>query len=707
MKKRIITVLTFILYFNISFATNYVWTQKSNFPDGLRGAPKGFAINGKAYVTTGLKTTVLAANDLWQWDQATNLWTQKANLPGSARFSATTFKIGNKGYITCGWTQPPSSQLNDLWEYATTTNTWTQKANFSGSARYTASAFVIGNYAYVGMGYSPIKNDLWRYDPSANSWTQMANLPSAARQNAAGFAIGSYGYIACGNSGVNLQELWRYDPAGNSWTARANFPGAARFGCASFAFNNLGFVGAGTNGSIAYGDFFSYDPAANSWTPEASLPATTRANMASFNLNGKGYVCCGVTAANTYLSDFWEFGPSGPVVVVTSQHVLCNGMANGAIAASATGGTPPYQYNWSTGATTSSIGGLTAGAYTVTVTDNQGISATAVAVITQPAAIQVLLPGTLNICKGSSVTITSSVTGGIGPYTFNWTPGPFAGPLYTVSPATTTTYTLLVTDANGCTGTGSVQVKVVNPPSAPITVANGGFACYPGSVMLSTTASPYLSYQWKKNGVVIPGATSAVYYATATGTYKVIVTNLTGCSKASNNAGVTVQQLAGYITPSGSVTVCNGSPFTMVANPLNGYNYQWKRNGNNIAGATSSVYIASQSGNYKVLITDPVTGCSLLTPATVVTYINCRMGAGRDIVYPNPSAGDFTFDFSGLEEGPIALDIVDLSGKLVSQFNDLSRSSGLTFGRELEPGIYFVNVKQHGATTTYRIIKTN
>ena len=74
-------------------------------------------------------------------------------------------------------------------------------------------------------------------------------------------------------------------------------------------------------------------------------------------------------------------------VTAVDSNSTCNGFSDGGASASATGGTPPYNYAWSNAATTASITGVVAGTYTVTITDNKGCTSTSSATITEPAAL--------------------------------------------------------------------------------------------------------------------------------------------------------------------------------------------------------------------------------------------------------------------------------------------------------------------------------
>lgn len=152
--------------------------------------------------------------------------------------------------------------------------------------------------------------------------------------------------------------------------------------------------------------------------------------------------------------------PPKMTLTLTRTNVVCNGEATGIIAATATGGTGPKTFLWSNGATSSPIINLTAGAYTVTVTDGIGCTKTGSATITQPSAISLKITQVNPSCFGDNNGSVSVVaTGGTGNKTYLWNTGstnPALSGLYAG------TYTITVTDDANCQK--STTVVMPNPP---------------------------------------------------------------------------------------------------------------------------------------------------------------------------------------------------------------------------------------------------
>ncbi|MBC7864594.1 MAG: T9SS type A sorting domain-containing protein [Bacteroidia bacterium] len=216
--------------------------------------------------------------------------------------------------------------------------------------------------------------------------------------------------------------------------------------------------------------------------------------------------------------------------IISQTNATCFGSCDGSLIAAGSGGAGAYTYQWSQGATTAAISGLCAGVYTVTITDALAATATVSATILQPSALTANV-NSQSICSGSNIALCANVSGGTPAYTFNWAPssGLSATMLScpTASPATTTSYTLTVTDQNGCSFNASATVTVTPLPTVFV-VSHAEPSCSGsnGSITFSSMGgnAPYL-YD-------IPGQgtnTTGIYNSLATGTYNLGATDASGC----------------------------------------------------------------------------------------------------------------------------------------------------------------------------------
>ena len=167
-------------------------------------------------------------------------------------------------------------------------------------------------------------------------------------------------------------------------------------------------------------------------------------------------------------------------------------------------GTSPYNYSWSpSGGTLNIINGVNAGTYSVTVTDAVGCTSSTTVTLTQPMAITVTANVLSNVnCLGNSTGVaSSSVSAGASPYTYQWSNATSAATA-NASNLSAGTYTINVTDNQGCTG--SASVTITQPASGPVvTIASIlNVNCFGGTGSVTANAAtgggaPY-TYSWRQ-----------------------------------------------------------------------------------------------------------------------------------------------------------------------------------------------------------------
>ena len=345
----------------------------------------------------------------------------------------------------------------------------------------------------------------------------------------------------------------------------------------------------------AGGGFSSY--AWSNGATNQNLIATTAGSYSVTGTTSDG--CTATSVAQTVTVN------AVPTATITNagSNVLCSG---GSATLSAPSGMSSYL--WSDGSTMQSITASTAGNYTVTVTNAAGCSATSAATTIATSNIAtpaVTASGSTTLCTGSSVIL--SVPTGYASYT--WSNGATTN---SIAANTSGSYTVTVTNSDGCSATASATSVTVNTsPTASITSTGTGAICAGGSETLSGPTG-MTSHQWYFGGNAISGATSASLTATTAGTYSLSVVDGNGCSATSPLYTITTAANPfATIVNSGSALLCSGASTTLTA-PTGMNGYTWS------TGDTTQSIVVSSAGSYTVTVVN-AGGCSATSAATVIS----------------------------------------------------------------------------------------
>ncbi|MBL0051220.1 MAG: SprB repeat-containing protein [Bacteroidetes bacterium] len=337
------------------------------------------------------------------------------------------------------------------------------------------------------------------------------------------------------------------------------------------------------------------------------------------------------------------------LTIGTVTNVNCNGNNNGAININVAGGTTPYTYAWSNGATTQNITNLAPNTYTVTVTDANGCTATLSQTITQPNALALTIGTVTNVnCNGNNNgAININIAGGTTPYTYAWSNGATTQNVNNLSP---NTYTVTVTDANGCTATLSQAITQPNALALTIgTVTNvncNGNNNGAININIAGGTTPY-SYAWSN------GATTQNVTNLAPNTYTVTVTDANGCTATLSQSITQPNALSlaiGTVTNVNCNGNNNGAININIAGGTTPYTYIWSngattQNVNNLSPNTYTVTVTDANGCTATLsqaITQP--NALALTIGTV-TNVNCN-GNNNGAININITGGTTPYTYT-------------------------------------------------------------
>ena len=503
------------------------------------------------------------------------------------------------------------------------------------------------------------------YAPYTFSWTTVDGSGlNATAEDQTGLTAGTYNVTVTDANGCTQSDVYTLTEP-NELTS-------------SYIITNVSCNG-GTNGIFNLSVSGGTAPYGYNWSSGYTGQDLTNVAAGTYSVtitDSKG--CVAYNSATISEPDALTLSPS-------AVNVTCNGLSNGSASANVSGGTTPYTYQWNDASfqTTETATALLAGNYGITVEDDMGCIASSSISLSEPVALSLTSSTTNASCSTSDGTATSNVTGGTSPYDYEWSTGSntYASVLTsnTVNSLSAATYTVTITDANGCSDDISITVNNDASPTASISVQTN-VSCNGGSdgaatVLGSGGETPY-DYEWSNSQTL----------ATATGlsatTYTVTITDNNNCTASTS---VTITQLAVLNANIGTSTVvtCNGlSTGTATVSVSGGtgagtYSYLWDN------GETTATATALNAGSHSVVVTDgngctdnasiTITEPAVLSASGLATDALCNGNADGSIsltvtggTLPNTFAwsnGAGTVeDPSGLAAGTYAVTVTDSKG---------------------------------------------
>ena len=258
----------------------------------------------------------------------------------------------------------------------------------------------------------------------------------------------------------------------------------------------------------------------------------------------------------------------------------------------------------------------------------------------------------------------------------------------TLTPTLTNNYWVLVTDRNGCTGSDTVHL---NMSAAPVVALGPDFSACPGTILLDA-GNPGSTYLWSS------GPTTQTISPGTAGTYSVVVTNGGGCV-ATDTVTVSLYPVPSPVLSVLGNTLDAGGPFS---------SYTWYLNNVLILGANSQTYTASQSGWYRVEVTNS-NGC------VGIDSLSVNVVTGREIdlnssfkIWPNPVNDYVNIQFPSTSGFDIHVTVSDANGKTVQKRNLLANGNSETMRLDisnLSKGIYHISVTTPEGVAPFRFVR--
>jgi len=273
-------------------------------------------------------------------------------------------------------------------------------------------------------------------------------------------------------------------------------------------------------------------------------------------------------------------------------NVSCAGAQDGSVSIEIIGGSAPFTFAWSNGASTQGINALGGGNYSVDITDTNGATLQLSGTVFEPSLLSVSGTTSPLSCGATNGAISLNISGGTAPYSYSWSNG---GTEKDQTGLTAGTYQVTVTDANGCWVTEDFVLLATSDISATIST-NG---CNDGSLVLDIVGGvPPYTYSWST------GETTKDITVDGIGTYDVTVADVNGCSASTSIDVTALTAISLSVTP--TTPTCGGASNGAIDLSVNGgqapYTYSWSLGSTEIATTQDLNNVAS--GNYTVVVTD-------------------------------------------------------------------------------------------------------
>lgn len=400
------------------------------------------------------------------------------------------------------------------------------------------------------------------------------------------------------------------------------------------------------------GGTFPYTYAWNT-TPVQTTPSASNLTAGNYTVTATDSNGCVVSTSVTITE------PTQLQLTTGGVDPTCFSYSDGSIWVNAFGGTTPYSYSWNTvpPQATDSVNGLPAGTYTVTVVDSNGCFDTANVTLVDPLQFSLLVTGNNVTCNGAcDGNAIANLTNGIAPFSYAWD-DPNAQTTDSIFGLCDTTFNVVVTDAMGCTATGSITIT---EPDSLIMTENlhGDVSCSGGNdgfsdVNIIGGTGPY-NFNWDLNGTSVSTNQSANNLVA--GSYLVTVTDSNGCTDQITVVITEPNPLAASTTTvdADCFGAATGSAHVSILGGTAPYSIQWNDPGLQQTDTAFNL-VANTNPGYSVTVTDSL-GCTITlnniiinepTPLVLnATTVSSTCGSNNGSATVNVGGGTPNYNYS-------------------------------------------------------------
>ncbi len=380
-----------------------------------------------------------------------------------------------------------------------------------------------------------------------------------------------------------------------------------------------------------------------SWSNGATAQTTTVNIGGVYSVTVDANNCIATRTINVIIS------PT-PTVVIPANVGICSG-SNAVVGVTSFSPTGAYTYTWSNGSNASSLTVSTATVLTLQVTNVASGCVSSISnsctVVTAANPTVTMSSAPIIFCNGFNATLTPTVTGGSPTYSYNWTPSSLGTAATAITP-NQGIYSVLVTDANLCTGTATVAT-VKSSPS--VSLSSPDYTICPGEcseiTAVGTSSFSPFTYGWSNNAAFVGDSTLACN----SGVVTVTMTDAQGCIAVSTATVVDdIIPVASFTaTPSSPVNPGQQINFTSTSTIASGSitSTVWSFGDGNGASGNPVSYAYSISGTFPVTLI--VTGTSGCADTMTVNYVVDAIIGVPNVFTPNGDGKNDLLKFRNLE----------------------------------------------------------